>query len=166
MELSKQLLDELFEYRDGALFWKTRNAKTKYLIGTRAGYVYTFISGYKTRFIWIQGVAFREHRLIYLMHHGNLPDAVDHIDGDSLNNCIENLREVDVIQNQQNAKIRKDNKSGIKGVHWNKCLSKWKAQIKINGKNKHIGIYDDLNVAAEAIKAAREKYHGEYARHE
>ena len=32
------------------------------------------------------------HRMVYYLHHGEIPKYVDHIDGDPLNNSISNLR--------------------------------------------------------------------------
>ena len=165
MELTKELVNELFEYRDGVLYWKSRNAKTKYLVGTKAGYVHKLLSGYEVVFIRIQNISFREHRLIYLMHHGYLPDSIDHIDGNSLNNRIENLRPANVIENQQNAKLRTDNTSGVKGVYWSKQHGKWKAQIKVAKRQKYLGLFDELEFAELVVSEARNKYHGQYARH-
>ena len=64
----------------------------------------------------------------------------DHIDGNGLNNCKSNLREVTIRQNSQN---RHENKSSqYTGVSWIKSRNKWSASMGINGKSKHIGYYD------------------------
>jgi hypothetical protein len=99
------------------------------------------------------------------MFYGYLPKYIDHIDGNPSNNKIENLREVTNSQNCKNSKISITNKSGVKNVHWNKENKKWRVQLTINGKTKCFGSYDNLDTAELVAQEARNKYHGEYARH-
>ena len=101
------------------------------------------------------------------MYHGHIDDTmqIDHIDGNPVNNRIENLRLVTRSQNQHNQKIPKNNTSGVKGVGWNKAKMKFKANLMKNNKNIHLGFYDTKEAAEKAITEAREKIHGEYARH-
>ena len=91
---------------------------------------------------------------------------IDHIDRNPGNNRIENLREVTQIQNMQNTKIHSLNTSGVKGVSWNTKNRKWVAQVHVLGKKAYLGMYNTLEEAEAVVKEAREKYHGEYARHE
>lgn len=58
----------------------------------------------------------------------------------------------------------KNNISGYKGVHWDKNSKKWKAQIRINKIETHIGLYVAVEDAAVAYNAMATKYHGEFAR--
>ena len=106
---------------------------------------------------------YRVHQIVFLMFNGYIPKEIDHINGIRNDNRIENLRPAN-SKNQQNAKTRKDNKSGVKGVK--KCKNKWRADIKIDGKQTYLGLFATIEEASAAIKATREKYHGEYARHE
>ncbi len=87
---------------------------------------------------------------------------VDHKDGDGLNNQKENLRICTNQQNAGNSRIRKDNTSGIKGVTWYKRDKKWKAQIKINNKNKHLGYFSDKNKAKRVYIKAAKRHFGEF----
>lgn len=66
------------------------------------------------------------HRVIWIMHNGYLdPEyVIDHIDGNSLNNSIENLRVVKQKLNNRNASARKDNNTGISGVHFTTAKNK------------------------------------------
>lgn len=158
--MDKKLLHELFEYKDGYLFWK--NSKRSGWNGKKAGSLDRY--GYlQTK---IEGKLYLNHRIIFLMGMGFLPEVVDHIDGNSLNNDINNLRESTSCQNAHNARIRKDNKSGIKNVCWHKSIKKWAVRINVNGYCKNIGYFDDVELADLVAQEARDKYHGEYARHE
>lgn len=75
------------------------------------------------------------------------PDGmmVDHINRNSLDNRIQNLRIATNSQNQHNTKRRVDNSSGIRGVRFER--GRWRAQIKRNGKNFHIGSFSTSHEA-------------------
>jgi len=147
-----ELLKKTFYYEDGHLY----RIKT----GKRAGT--TREDGYvQIRFNYKSYLA---HRLIYLFYFNCLPEVIDHIDGNPSNNKIENLREATKAENGYNAKKWKTNTSGIKGVDFVKKRKKWRVRIHINGVAKHIGEFDDLELAALASQEARDKYHGQYAR--
>jgi hypothetical protein len=79
---------------------------------------------------------------------------VDHIDRNGINNKKDNLRLVSVAKNIRNSRTNLNNSSGIKGVSWHKPLSKWRAQIRENGKKKHLGYYDCKHAAAVAYARA------------
>lgn len=85
---------------------------------------------------------------------------VDHILHDTLDNRRCNLREVPKGANQQNyLGARRHNKSsGVRGVSWHKKTGKWRASFRLNHITYHVGLFDDLSKAAEAVKAARAKY--------
>jgi|SRR5690606_5995401 len=88
---------------------------------------------------------------------------VDHINGDRLDNRRCNLR---IVTNQQNSFNRQPQKatSQYKGVGWYKPYQKWRAKIKINGKTKHLGYFDDEKEAALAYDRAARELFGEYAK--
>lgn len=90
--------------------------------------------------------------------------CVDHIDGNPLNNCKNNLRICTQAENQMNRGKTKNNKSGCKGVYWAKQLKKWKSQITINNKQKHLGYYNCPIEAAKAYNSAALLYHKEFAK--
>jgi hypothetical protein len=95
------------------------------------------------------------------------PDVeVDHKDGNGLNNQRYNLRSTE-NQNQHNAKLRKDNTSGFKGVHWllfpNGKDGRWVTRIQVKGKRVVIGCFTDPMKAACAYDMAAVKYFGEFA---
>jgi hypothetical protein len=99
------------------------------------------------------------HRLIM-----DCPDDmfIDHINHNRLNNCRSNLRIVTQHQNNMNQGKRKDNKSGVKGVHWYKKYEKWRVDIALNNKHIHLGYFKDFDEACKARKEGEIKYFGEY----
>jgi hypothetical protein len=80
--------------------------------------------------------------------------VIDHINGDGLDNRRENLRHVTHRQNSMNRHDKKT--SQYRGIWWHKQVKKWCAQIQINGKQKHIGLYRTEIEAFEAYKKAVE----------
>ena len=92
---------------------------------------------------------------------------VDHKDGNGLNNQKSNLRVVTNVQNAQNASLRKDNKSGYKGVTLDKRYGRsdrWKSNIGVNKKLIYLGTFYTKEEAAQAYNIAAVKYFGEFAR--
>jgi hypothetical protein len=155
--LTKELLNEKFKYKDGFLYWKENYWKN--LIGSLAGTVSK--NGYRR--VNVNGKQYLEHRIIWLMHYGELPKIIDHIDNNPLNNKIENLRQANSQQNLYNSKISKRNKSGVKCVSWLKKLNKWQVSISVDGKKKYFGCYFDLEVAKFVAETMRYKYHKNFA---
>jgi len=100
----------------------------------------------------------RMHRLVM-----NCPDDmdVDHIFHNTCDNRKEFLRIVTESQNQMNQKIRINNATGVAGVILNN--NKWRARIRINNKDIHLGYFINKEDAIHARKEAEEKYFGEYA---
>lgn len=99
------------------------------------------------------------HRLILGARKG---EQVDHINGDGLDNRRTNLRICNGSQNQHNRKLQINNKSGYKGVYFNK--RKWTARIVVNNKKIYLGRFTDPTEAARAYDEAAKKLHGEFAR--
>ena len=157
-ELTQELLQSLFNYKDGKLFWKI-NRTNRVHIGDEAGFIHP--NGYKH--IRINNKNHRTHRLIFLYHYGYLPQFLDHIDQDKLNNKIKNLREVTRVQNGMNRKSYKNTSSKYKGVSWNKQNQRWVSYITINKKRKHLGSFINETDAAKTYNKAAIKYHCEYA---
>lgn len=161
-----ELIKELFFYRDGSLYWK-KKVSTKINIGQKAGGMTGGGRSDEGRFkLRYDKKLYRIHRLIYLMHHNTLPKYIDHIDGNRLNNRIENLRETSLSQNAWNMKLSKRNKSGVKGVLWDIRKNKWLARCMTNGKDKHIGYFEELEDAKMAIEKYRAEVHGDFARNQ
>jgi len=158
--ITQEQIKSLFTYKSGILLWKIKSSSSVN-IGDVAGKLDR--NGYRD--IGINGRCYGAHRLIFLLFNSYLPKFIDHIDGDPLNNKIKNLRKCTVSQNNQNRKINKKSKSGIKGVHWYKQTRRWRASIKLNGKEFHLGYFHDKEVAAQIVRIKRLELHGEFANH-
>lgn len=158
--ITQDYLHKLFEYKDGNLYWKiTINNRGKQ--GEMAGCLLP--RGYKA--IGINNKRYLMHRLIFMMFYGYLPKKIDHIDGNPINSTIENLRKANDAENSYNAKLRKDNTTGCKGVIWHKWAKKWRVIVKANKNVAYSGYFDDLELADLVSQEARDKYHHKFAKH-
>ena len=99
------------------------------------------------------------HRMIYNVDKGY---EVDHINHTPYDNRKENLRIVTRSQNNMNHGINSRNTSGVTGVSYHNSLQKWVAEISVNKKKIHLGVFDNLEDAAKIRKEAEIKYFGEY----
>jgi phosphotransferase system IIB component len=102
------------------------------------------------------------HRLVY-QHYGkdwNETQTIDHIDGNTHNNHISNLRIATQQQQQFNKPVCKTNKLGVKGV--TKAGKRYRAMISINKKQTHLGIFDTIEEARQAYETKARELHGEF----
>lgn len=160
--MNKQLVDEYFEHRDGRLFWKkVTHPNKQYLVGEEAGSIHK--TGYR-HVTWLGGIH-KVHRLIFITVNGYLPKEIDHINGNRLDNRIENLREVTRSQNQYNKSRCRNNTSGYRGVSWHEKSKAWTVRIAVAGKPIRLGYFKDLELAGLVADEARSKYHGQHAYH-
>jgi hypothetical protein len=102
------------------------------------------------------------HRVVWAIVYGYVPDTLDHIDGDGLNNKLGNLREATLTENQYNRKISKANSTGHKGVSKRKDSSKFFAFIKIDRKSVYLGSFTTPEDASDAYTKAATALHGKY----
>lgn len=157
--ISQAYVNELFEYREGVLYWKVNKARAKAgaPVGNlnNHGYIHTKIDGQR----------YRNHQLIYLMHHGYIPKQIDHIDRNRTNNRIENLRACTQTENLYNTGVLNRSSTGVKGVNWHNASKKWMVRINVKKKTLYLGIFDSFEEASVVATEARSKHHGEFARH-
>ena len=107
---------------------------------------------------------FYVHRLVGIAFLEN-PDnkqMIDHIDENKANNNVKNLRWATCKDNLANQGKRTNNKSGFKGVCFDKPLNKYKAYIRINGKIKHLGYFETAEEASKAYEAKAKEIHKEF----
>jgi len=162
MVTREEVLDRLTYDEDTGVFTYRRKVG-RGSVGSVAGNIGT--RGYIS--IIISGRHYRAHRLAWLCVYGEFPTSdIDHIDGNRTNNARANLRLCTQSQNNANTGKRLNNKSGLKGVCWHSRAGKWGAQIKINGRQKHLGYFVDKYEAAAVYERALVQNYGEFARTE
>ena len=140
---------KLFVMRNGLIYRFFRNHHWKIVANennTRKGY---------NRFGSSKRKMFRHRIMCYAFKQldiNNKELQVDHIDGDRLNNHIDNLR---IVSNQENQWNRKQ----TKGYSWNKKQQKWIAKICVNYKHIHLGLHTTEEDARQAYIQAKLKFH-------
>lgn len=159
--------EELLEILDyspetGDLRWKKR-ISTRGLIGSVAGNCLIPNGYYK---IQLMGRSYRTHRIIWFYVNGvEASGMIDHINGNPLDNRIENLRISTNSQNKMNSRMPKNNTSGVKGVLWVPSKQRWRTVAVKDGKTYYFGSFKQLEDAKEAIIKGRAELHGEFAKH-
>lgn len=113
----------------------------------------------------IDGVNYMSHRLAWFYIHGYWPIEIDHIDRNHGNNKISNLREATRSQNCWNAGLGVRNKSGVKGLSWDKLNNKWLAQVCTFGKTSTLGRFLKKEDAIIALERHRKLNHKNFACH-
>lgn len=133
---------ELFESPAQASRWNGKNA------GRRA---FTACNG-RCLHGSIFAAHYKAHRVIWKMVHDEEPDVVDHINGDPLDNRLENLRNTSHSENMTNARRPSDNTSGHVGVNSSKGM--WQATITRHKRTHFLGRFTSIEEAVRARKAA------------
>lgn len=160
--LTQEQVKDTFNYFDGHLYWK------KYRNGLRHKTEHGYIAGHKDaigyRQIEVDGKAYKEHRLVFMLFNGFCPDQIDHIDGNRENNSIDNLRQATSSQNAWNAEKPSTNTSGKKGVYYRKDRNVWIGKIGYLNKSIYLGYFRSKELAEEFCDLARSMAHGEFAK--
>lgn len=110
-------------------------------------------AGYK--YICFGEGRYLQHRVIYYMHHKELPKKITFFDGDTTNTRIENL----LVGQHPNRVPNKSNKSGHKNIIWWEARKKWRVSIK-RGAVKYRGYFSKLEDAVEKVDKFRRQYDG------
>lgn len=157
-----------YDYETGVLYWRWRvNGRVPKTL--EAGRQRKSSSGgYGYLDVQVHGRVYPVHRVVMLMCYGFYGEGleVDHINHVRNDNRLVNLRFVTHGGNMRNKSVSSKNTSGVNGVYFAKANKKYVAQIKVNRKRIHLGMFDTLEEAAEARRQADRKYkfnnnHGE-----
>lgn len=153
--ISPEYVRERFEYQDGRLFYRNR-VSSNCPAGSEAGYC----SGNKRWLVRINEKNWLRYRLVWIHVHGEYPpNYIDHIDRNSLNDRVENLRVATSSQNNMNTSVRRNNCSGFKGVCQPSGTSLWQASYS----GKYIGRFPTPEEAAQAYDEYVKALHGHFA---
>jgi hypothetical protein len=142
--LTQEVLKKHLHYskETGFFTWLIPTGKT--LVGSVAGYKNP--RGYII--ITINKKLCRAHRLAWFYVYGYFPEnGLDHKDRIRHHNWIKNLREVSGSCNLRNTGNYSSNKSGVKGITFNKKAQKWHARISLNSRGYHLGSFTDFTEA-------------------
>jgi len=110
-----------------------------------------------------RGIKHKElvHRIVYMMHHDELPDMLDHINRVPDDNRIENLRPATKSLNSRNRDLQSNSKHGHRGIYQHPKTKVYGAYIKTNGKRLWLGTFRMLSDAVAARKNAEGVYWGD-----
>jgi hypothetical protein len=136
--MTYELATQLFEYKDGILYWKK---------GTKNTYKGKPVSpSLKRKYLQVKhkNKVYYIHRIVFLLCNGYLPKYIDHINQNKHDNRIENLRECNYFQNMANTKGWKS-KSLPKGV--SKNGNNFNARIMYMGKQYNLGTFKSIEEA-------------------
>lgn len=134
-------------------WWNTNFANKK--AGTKKDYHYFYFLGKN----------YLGHRLAWIYMTGAWPEKdIDHKDCDGSNNKWDNLREASSMQNMANSRAKRGTKTGAKGVTPDRLNKAYRAAIRINGKNAHLGTFKTIDEANLAYFEAAKEHFGEFAR--
>lgn len=146
-DITLERINSLLAYdkNSGLFTWKESRGKAK--AGSEAGHVQ---AGYRK--ITIDKLQIKLHRLAWFMTYGNWPKGqIDHIDGNKLNNKIDNLRDVPMSINMQNRYEQRKTSGLPRGVRHG-FGGKFIASIQI-------GIFSTAEEAGEAYMKAKRLIH-------
>lgn len=176
---SQEVLRQLLRYdpETGKLFWVLMEFSAldaKSANASKALTAYTIKNAGKEAFTCqdakgyfrgkVLGQLFQAHRVIWKLVYGEDPVQVDHINGDTSDNRLQNLRSCTNAQNSRNYPKANTGSSQYRGVCWVKRDRKWAARISSgHGGKISLGNYDDEISAANAYDAAAREMHGEFA---
>ena len=155
---SDQIQSRVF-YHEGNLYWRTPLGRGQAVAGRRIGSKSS--NGYLV-VNWPMPTGRHKllvHRLVWMMFNNTLPPLIDHINRNKEDNRIENLRPLSFAENARNCGNKNLKYDLPRGVTIQK--SRYKAQIKLDGKTTYIGIFDTSEEAATAYAQFVAKLRGE-----
>tara|TARA_R110002153_G_C13037746_1_gene469501 strand:- start:15 stop:581 length:567 start_codon:yes stop_codon:yes gene_type:complete len=132
-------------WKEGASIFNNRVRAVGSVAGTINYHGYLIIGR------WLEGKVnqYRLHRIVWFLNYGEVPSILDHINGNKLDNRVENLRPTTTALNLRNQKPRKNSHSKYKGVYYDKKNDSYRTAIRINHKYIHIGRIKFEKEAAE-----------------
>ena len=164
-DITREEVDRILSYDPltGIMRYKVARANGKFPVGSVAGYSST--GGYIM--IGVNYKYYKAHRLAWLLYYGEWPPLnIDHINRDTSDNRIGNLRLCNQSQNSINSKMFKTNTSGVRGVSFRserKGTKNWVARITHQGKKITLGYFYSREDAEKARIAVESRFYGEFS---
>lgn len=161
---SPELIREWLSYDEatGLFKWIKESRPDRPLLGEIAGtrsrkYVLISVPGFRR---------IAASNLAWILIHGSIPAdrEIDHKDGNTRNDAIDNLRLATSSQQKQNRNVQANNKSGLKGAYFHACRKgkKWRSQIKVGDKLIFLGYFHTAEEAHRAHARASAEHFGEF----
>jgi HNH endonuclease len=166
-ELTAERLLEILDYAPdtGIFTWRPRPGKRLWN-SSHAGKPAGQLSERGYIRIEIGGKRYRAHRLAHLWMVGKWPgSSIDHVDRNRADNRWSKLRPATPSQQIANQEPSRRNKSGVRGVYFDKERAVWRSIIEVDGRERYLGRFKDFEDAVSARKAAEEKFFGVFACH-
>lgn len=165
-EIDYDLMNEWFYYDEtspSCLRWKKASRSNKVEIGSASGTLKQKQQGRYMRKHWevsLKGEVYMVHRVVYVLHHKliNNEFPVDHIDHDSTNNKIGNLRNVSHSVNMRNMRIFVTNSTGVTGVslRGERYSALWREDERLDSKSFSVNKYGEEEAFRLACQAREE----------
>lgn len=152
--------DELIYKARDAAYYKTRKSLIQKFNNSKVGQAVIDDCTLSNSLYFLIGFHGKTHllsHLVWIWHFGQIPAGmcIDHIDGYTTNNKIENLRLVTYLENNRNRRISSRNTSKFSGVSYSNQNKKWRADISVSNKQVCLGFFDTwLEAVKKRIEAA------------
>ena len=171
LEITQEYLQSVLNYNKhtGEFTWKPREIRSdtsrtdKTWNARYAGTVAGNLRGDGYVKIGLLGNLHSAHRLAWLYCFGEWPSSeIDHKNGDSKDNRIDNLREATRCEQNRNRRVSRKSTTGLKGVKvHNGCFQ---SSIRFGGKERHLGSFKTAEEAHAAYAEASRRLHGQFSR--
>lgn len=160
---AEQLRQALRLNTDGTVTWLVPSKFHRERTGVQAGSPIPTHAGKVYWAVQINGRKVKRSHIVFCLTHGRWPSGqIDHINGNSLDDRPENLREATPTQNAWNHQRRAKKSPLPMGVRVAKS-GRFVARIAVNKQKLTIGTFDTANAASAAYQAARRQHFGEFA---
>lgn len=158
--ITTERLRALLDYHPESGIFRWKKLTHRIPFGSVAGYLTQ--QGYRR--IGVDGRNHFAHRLAWFYVHGKWPNGlIDHINKDTDDNRIVNLREATPQQNSSNLRNPKPNRFGCRGIVWTHTSANWGARIYHQGKAIWLGSFPTIEEARDAYTEADRRLRGAFA---
>lgn len=146
--------------QSGRLFWRAPPPNHAHRVGKEAGYA--CVGKGKNKTYWhvrVGAKTFKRSRVVFFMVHGRWPTpAVDHINGNSLDDRPTNLRECNYSQNAANSRDKRRTFDLPRGVY---LTLQGRYLARFAGRS--YGTFDTPGEASAAFQKAKKEAFGDFA---